>query len=309
MSYYFTLNPSKFPARQYDPFFFFEDRFLNQDSDAQRASFFLVKQKTATAVAEIHFGLSGDVAFSPLTGSFGSLQTNRSPEIALFHEFLKFVLDKLVGFGAKKICIKSFPLIYDPVTAEIVMHLLSFQRFQLVFGDLTYYLDVRNSFSLHLQQSEHARLRAALNMGMIAEKWADPDLDECYDVLKRCRDRKNYPMTLSEVAFKKMFQRFPDIYSIFRVRKESRTLAVAVMVKISSEVLYNFYIGEEPEFRKHSPNVLLLSEVVNYARLQGFRIVDLGIGTDQGIPNFGLMRFKQNMGGIASLKPVFEKEL
>jgi lipid II:glycine glycyltransferase (peptidoglycan interpeptide bridge formation enzyme) len=52
-----------------------------------------------------------------------------------------------------------------------------------------------------------------------------------------------------------------------------------------------------------------LEGVYNFAQKQGFRILDLGISSENSLPNYGLIRFKENLGSYSALKLSFEKQI
>lgn len=54
-------------------------------------------------------------------------------------------------------------------------------------------------------------------------------------------------------------------------------------------------------------NMLTYSLFQHY-RKTGVRILDIGISTENGIPNFGLCEFKESIGCSVSLKYCFELE-
>jgi len=55
--------------------------------------------------------------------------------------------------------------------------------------------------------------------------------------------------------------------------------------------------------------VLLTKGLYAYCQENSFGMLDMGISTDRGAANYGLIRFKQNLGAITSLKLSFEKQL
>jgi lipid II:glycine glycyltransferase (peptidoglycan interpeptide bridge formation enzyme) len=73
-------------------------------------------------------------------------------------------------------------------------------------------------------------------------------------------------------------------------------------VRTSDKTLYNFYPADSEAWLAYSPMVLLLEFVASWAKERGFEVFDLGIATDNGVRNEGLIRFKQNIGGIETLK-------
>jgi lipid II:glycine glycyltransferase (peptidoglycan interpeptide bridge formation enzyme) len=123
------------------------------------------------------------------------------------------------------------------------------------------------------------------------------------------RERKGHHVSMSFADFRQLFTDFPGIYKIFAVRDRSRMVAVTVAVEINKHILYYFLPAHDEAYNTYSPMVLLIQCLYDYCRQAGFTLLDLGISTDKGVPNYGLMRFKQNIGAVTSLKLSFVKNL
>ena len=145
-------------------------------------------------------------------------------------------------------------------------------------------------------------MRKAQKAGFVAQYWENPPLETVYEFIGAARRRKGFPLTLPKAHFLQMFQSFPDHYHVFAVHDEAHLAALTVAVKIDAQVLYNFYPADAEEYLAYSPTVLLSAYIVDWAKEKGFSVLDLGIATEEGIPNIGLMRFKKNLGAIESVK-------
>jgi lipid II:glycine glycyltransferase (peptidoglycan interpeptide bridge formation enzyme) len=84
-------------------------------------------------------------------------------------------------------------------------------------------------------------------------------------------------------------------------------LALTIGVVVNSKILYNFLLSAEESYKSYSPTILLLKGVYEYCQGNSYKLYDLGPASDEGIPNYGLITFKQKTGGEASLKMGFEK--
>jgi lipid II:glycine glycyltransferase (peptidoglycan interpeptide bridge formation enzyme) len=114
-------------------------------------------------------------------------------------------------------------------------------------------------------------------------------------------------MSLQEL--KKMFALFPTAYILFGVFDKNKLISTSVSIKVSEEILYCFYIGDDLTYRTYSPVTFLINGIYHYAKGNHFKILDLGLSTDKGILNRGLYAFKKTFGTIDSVKLTFIKQL
>ena len=64
---------------------------------------------------------------------------------------------------------------------------------------------------------------------------------------------------------------------------------------------------DENDIYSHKNNLLIFSgyKPIKYYHSKGLKILDIGPSTENGIPNYGLCEFKENIGCTASLKYTF----
>ena len=108
-------------------------------------------------------------------------------------------------------------------------------------------------------------------------------------------------------ALQKMFALFPNEYLLFGLFDAERVIAGSVAIKVSDQILYCFYLGDDLEYRTHSPVTALVSGIYDYCKINNFLMLDLGLFTDKGVLNQGLFNFKKSFGALASPKLTFDK--
>ena len=94
----------------------------------------------------------------------------------------------------------------------------------------------------------------------------------------------------------------PEHYLLFGVYDESKLIAASVSVRISRQIMYNFYHADDINYRSSSPVAMLVDGVYKYCQQNNFNILDLGISSVQGLLNQGLFDFKDNLGCETSNK-------
>ena len=86
-------------------------------------------------------------------------------------------------------------------------------------------------------------------------------------------------------------------------------LAAAICIGVSEKVMSVFYWGYIEGVQDYSPVVLLASAIYEHCQSGGITILDTGIATEAGEPNYGLIRFKRSLGFHESLKLILAKDL
>lgn len=295
--------------RRYDPFIFNKAEYHGLWKAQRALSFYLLDKASLNIYAEIHFVLEDGVLISLPKASFGSFQFSDDITDQWLAWFLDQIEQELRELTIDRVLIRAYPDAYAPVNASRQSRLLKEHGYHRAYTDTSFHIDLTKDFAGGLKESEFARLRSLKNKGFMAELWERPDPEEVYRLLLSSRKARGYPMTMAPDDFARVFDRSPSIYKVFRVTSGDCMVAAGVTVHVNDRILYSFYVGESPGYRKYSPVVGLIASMARYGLERGYSLFDLGIATDKGALNEGLARFKINMGGIPSDKPMFEKKL
>ena len=113
-------------------------------------------------------------------------------------------------------------------------------------------------------------------------------------------------MSLRLDELRRMVNRFPTRYLLFAARIGSELAASSICVRVTTNVMYNFYPASKQKFNRFSPLVYLMGEIHRFCRSNAVSILDLGTSEINGKLNSSLSRFKDRLGGSTSLKYSFE---
>jgi hypothetical protein len=130
-----------------------------------------------------------------------------------------------------------------------------------------------------------------------------------YLLIKENRESKGFPISMHADDITKLFTNYPNDYLGFTVRDNNKLIASSIGVKVNSGVLYYFLPAYSDQYHSYSPMVFLLDGMYSFCQKNKFEILDLGIATAQGIPNEGLIKFKEHLGAKKSLKLSFYKRI
>ncbi len=295
-----------------DDFFFNQASHLFQQHPTQLPlRFSLVHQKKRQIVAKCSFFIQAGQALSPYRASFGGIECSAGLPPSLLIQFVQEIEKHLQAQAVQNISIKMYPQCYAPEASTLVAYTLHQLGYQITCTDLNYHLVISNqAFETNLHLSKKRILSKSQKAGFYFQPVQKPDVAAVYQFIVAARVRRGYPITLSLEDFSTLVNKFPEHFLFFEVKnKIQKSAAWGVTIAINSHILYHFYPADSGEFVKYSPLVLLNKGLYEYAQTAGFKILDLGIATDQGQLNEGLARFKTELGAEKSLKLIFSKKL
>ena len=89
------------------------------------------------------------------------------------------------------------------------------------------------------------------------------------------------------------------------VRHEGTMIASALIYRVAPGRDVAQFWGDARHDLKVSPMNFLAHEVVGHALDTGCSFLDLGISTDHGDPNHGLIQFKRSIGARSEIRPEY----
>jgi hypothetical protein len=261
-------------------------------------------------LARCNIFLNESVGYSPWRMSFGGIEFCPKLSYEVLHNFVVFLTSFCKQeLQLQKLHIKQYPFSYTESNSHLLTQILLQNGFSVQNQELTQYIQVNQPFEENLHLSEKRRLQKALKAEFVVEWWQNPDWKQVFTFVAEARKRRSFPLTMNETDFYETVATFPEKYSVFVVKKNAEIVALTVGVKVSRKVFYNFYPADNPSFLSYSPMVLLTKGLVDFCKEQSFEILDLGISTENGKANTGLIRFKKNLGSQNALKLSFVKIL
>lgn len=281
--------------------------------------FNLVNIHTNKIEAVFNLFIEGGTGYSPFRSSFGSIEFNRQLSLENLNAFIEEINKWAIKNKLKTMVVKSYPFCYAPQNSAMLTNCFLNNGYKIISADLNQHLiisDLRFKISDLFHLSEKRRLKKCEQAGFKFHKVtfsgrADTSntIKEMYNFIKKARDRQRHPLTMNYETLVEMFHNFPNEYHIFTVRDKEKIAALTVAIKINENILYNFYPADSHHYKNFSPTVMLVKGLYDHCVENGFKLLDLGISTENSKPNFGLINFKKNLGAESSLKLTFRKEI
>jgi len=125
-----------------------------------------------------------------------------------------------------------------------------------------------------------------------------------YDLVRENRARFGRPIFMSFEDIENTGKLWPVDY--FMVRdKNGDPVASAIMYRSHPDIVYALFWGDNEAGRPLRAMDYLAFHLWTYYKDRDFSYVDLGISTEGGIPNEGLLRFKESHEAVSSLRYKF----
>lgn len=244
---------------------------------------------------------------SPFSAPFGGF-SQAKPQTAAFVFEAVSLLKEYGQAHNMSVRITLPPPIYATSLTSLTASALSLHG-RLLWSDVNYHRDLNFDDTPLKSFSQKARnqWRLAVKNGLLVEKYEKPSevtLHRVYSVIKENHEMLGYPlrMTFEDVV---MTAGVVNAF-VFIGSKEDKDKAAALIYPASDENAQVIYWGDRLEARGQNLMNLLAAEVMTACRDMGFKRLDIGPSSSEGVPAAGLCRFKESLGCTATVKPTFE---
>lgn len=203
------------------------------------------------------------------------------------------------------------PLIYNPEEISAWINALFCHGYTVANIDMNYSLDLAKVYCsaymdmlpANARRNLHIALRSELELNRCV---CETELSEAYDIILANRQSKGYPLRMTK---DQVMQTIKIVnYDMYIVRKSGQGIAAALLYSINDQVEQLIYWGDLPGIKDEKPINYLAYQLIQIYGGKGFRYLDIGIATEDSIPNYGLCDFKESIGCERSIKYSFIKE-
>lgn len=269
----------------------------------------MVHEKHRRLLAVFQVCIDEGIGKSPRRAPYGGIECSPRVSPTQLFDFISFIESCLRAEGVTQLTLKNAPPGYAPRVSALLYTFLVNQGYAVVHAEATALIDIQSSQERTLHAWERRKLRQATAAGLAFEVLPAEQLPALYAFIAACRQQKQYSLSLSLEDVLKAMNRFPEAYVLFGVYQDKKLIAGALSVRVSENVLYNFYSDHDAAYDALSPVVMLIEGMYQYCVRQCIGLLDLGTSALGDAPNFGLLEFKLRLGGEPSPKFTFTKML
>ncbi|MDR1812141.1 MAG: hypothetical protein LBQ87_04895 [Candidatus Fibromonas sp.] len=173
--------------------------------------------------------------------------------------------------------------------------------FKIDYTDLNYHFDLAKPIKMQRNAKKHWNTAVRNNLRLVladnAESW-----QTAYRIIDNSRKERGYPPYLPLEELFETAKATNTQFDCFLIYAEQESIAAAMVFTIETKRALNVLWGDNREKKLLRPmNFLAVSMAEHYESL-GYLSLDLGPGSKNGIPNYGLCNFKQGLGCAITLK-------
>ena len=223
-------------------------------------------------------------------------------------------LAHLADRGVRRVRIRARSECYSPTEPSVQFTLLN-AGFTVDACELSFHIDLdgladADAYQAALKPAARKALRHALGLDLIAgEAATDGEWAAAHAVIARNREAKGRPMRLGFPYVTAIRHAFPGRIRMHTLAHAGRVCAAALVYRVRPGHDYVVAWGYHGHDLPRSPMNVLALRVVERALADGVAVVDLGISSEDGRPNPGLVQFKQSILARPTLRLDLVKDL
>jgi len=309
--YYFTdqVPPADY-REDFNASIFHDDRHLKLQDENGWRSFYILNQKHKTRVGVVHVHVKDQVAVSPRKASFGSFALNSNLPAEIIFRFIGFVESSLRATGVAQVIYTNPPTAYLSGQQQVLQVLLSNSGYSIHTAEVGSVISITGEpLETKMDDWEARKLRQAREAEFVFTSATVNPVDEIFQFILTCRKEKGHTLSMSQVMLERTVEVFPDQFIFFEVMRGFERAAASIAIRVTDDILYNFYSAHHSRYDAWSPVVMLIDGMYTWCQNQGIRLLDLGTSALGNQPNFPLLDFKLRLGAEPTSKFTFTKDL
>lgn len=245
-------------------------------------------------------GQRRDMFLAPFSAPFASFESLRSrwellqldEAVQCFDEFAEHEKISTARFTLP-------PPIYDETLTACLQNILLREKYTVRYQDLNFSINLTDSdiehYSERLPANARKNLRIALSSGLDFRICTDiDDKRRAYDIIEQNRNFKGYPLRMTWEQVRDTIAIIP--HEFFIVSRDKQDIAAAIVFQVTDKIAQVIYWGDIPNVSEFKPVNYLAYRLIQHYSGRGFKYLDIGPSTEDGIPNYGLCDFKCSIG-------------
>lgn len=288
-----------------DPNPFLSNKFIEINKSKVEKISWLVDDSNMHSLG-LCLGEKNNCLFSPFSAPFGGFHfSHETIYIKVIIEYIQQLKKFIRDNSYNEIRVTLAPDIYSQTLNSKVIHSLLRERFEIKSLDITSWVDLElytNSFKekssrTHLNQA----LKNELHFKLIVEQ---EEKIKAYELIRFNRSQFGRPIYMS-------FNDLVEINKIWVVNyfavynSEQEMLAASINYIAHHNIVYGVFWGDNEKGRLLRAMDFCIFNLYNHYKQEGYKYLDIGISTEEGVPNEGLLRFKETHEAITALRYTF----
>lgn len=169
-------------------------------------------------------------------------------------------------------------------------------------NDPCHYLHLPSWSTASLSKGNKKKLRQTREADCEYHQLESSRLNDVYNLLESNRKINSLKMPVSFELLQRQMNQFPDDYALHILKIGNEIASAAITVDVWPKVNYVFMWAHNAAWASLSPTVALCEGIVAWNRSRGIELMDLGTSGTGFDEQINLSRFKENLGGIRSIR-------
>ena len=243
---------------------------------------------------------------SPFSAPFGGFDANQPDRIEYYEEAVALLKEYLSSQG-KPLKMVLPPTVYGSYTAKMYNALIRGGA-KLQFSELNYAYELERfaDYESYLDRSARKNFHNARQYPFVFQELerTPENIARAYAVIEANRVSKGYALQMSLDSVLQT----ADVVSaeFFVMSLDGADVAAAMVYPIAEGINQVIYWGDAPGYEDCRAMNYFTYKVFEHYAGQGLKVLDIGPSSVEGIPNYGLCSFKENLGCTITLRHVFE---
>ncbi len=240
--------------------------------------------------------LSGTNAQSPYAAPFGGFFSKEDrTDWTQINQFTEGLIEWLLDMGLENLrLVLPAPIYAVNTTTKIINSLINGNHKIKLTPEINSHICLHNhdesSYPKNIKEIIRKTSRSNLK---IEEVYTDEQKLLAYEIVEENRTSKSRRMSISYNHLRELDGVCDSRYFIVN-NNESKSIASAITFRSAPKIAYAQFWGDTLLGRSLNAMDFLAVNLVNIFQADGYSTFDLGVSTENGIPNSGLLRFKES---------------
>ena len=280
--------------------------FLKLNENKVDRLLFLVSNSRGESKMGIAVGLKDGQLLSPFSAPFGGFHFKKSniliEEIDIFLDELKIYIKEnhLIGFR-----IILPPNLYNVSLNAKMVNSLTRNNFKIQIPDLINFIALQDFTGQFPDRNARTNLNKAIKNELNFKPLESMvEKRQAYDIIKENRERLDRKINMSFEDLNRITSIWPvDFFLVFD--QNGTPIAAAIFYRAHPKVIYAVFWGDSEKGRELKAMDFLSYSLFQFYKKLNYKFIDLGTSSEKGIPNSGLLRFKERHGCFTDLRHSF----
>ncbi len=288
-----------------DPHPFISSKFIELNKHKVEKIVRLVKNQQKVSIGLIA-GIKEGVLKAPFSAPFGGFHyRNESIYISEIEQFIEDLLLYVKKHEIHRINLTLPPAIYQKSFNAKVVNAMIRYGFRMDLPEITSWVKLQNFKEKFTYKNSGEYYRQAIRNNLKFYHINDIDIKKsAYELIRQNRILFGRPIHMD----------FDDIISTSKIwqvdfwgvkNPDGLMIASGIFYQFPSKIAYAVLWGDNETGRPLRAMDFLVFNLLTYYKSAFFEYIDLGISTESGVPNEGLLRFKETHESISSLRYSF----